>query len=219
MPITNYSERNKLNEIVSDESIPNQLKRDLRAGLKTLDVLEQLSVEASRTARDLLKARDDYRRDESGRIVDEVVAGHLLTLEDVLEEFPVFEANHALAVHRAAVLRQSVNRHYQTVSAGLFRSHAVDLLTATAEAVTSGEPVSPALADAWRRVEGRFRWNLPMVHRVYRFTHLRAEQPSKIMRKCWDSILAGDFMSAELSPGLQEIRFTGYWPEYTDSPK
>lgn len=219
MKISKNVDRLKLDRIVSDETIPTKLKRDLKAGLKTLDALEALSYEASCTARDLLDARDEYRRQESGRIVNETVAGRVPTVEDVLSEFHVFEANHALAVQRAGVLKRSVLGHWQTVNGSVFRSHAIDLLTATAEAVVSGEPVSENLNNAWTRVEGCFRWHLPMIHEFYRFSNLRAVQPTGPMKKCWQAILSGDFATEELPSGQREFRFIGYWPEYTEPPR
>ena len=216
MQFPNNSERIKLDQIVSDDSVPKQLQRDLRSSLKTLDTLTSISQDANRSCRDLLEARDEYRRSEPSRIVDAVLAGEPLSVEEVLSEFPVYEANHALAVQRAAALRRAVLMQQQATSAKVFLSHSVEILTATAEAVVSGEPVSAGLNECWSRVEGRFRWEMPQVHRGYRFTKLLADRPSQLMKKCWQSVLEGQFVNRELAAGFMEIRFTDYWPEFSE---
>ncbi len=218
MPIINRNELERLEEIVKEPALPSALSKEMNAASKVLKQLMTLNDDAGRECRQMLDGRDEYRNAEPLRLLEMMRKGKKVSTEDILEDLAVYDVSHALALARTVTTRKMVNRQAVELGHGILRRHSEDILKVVAEAVVNDQ-MTPALIDAWGRVEKMFRWRMPLIHSYFRVTTLRAHQITPVMRRCWADLQRGSVSRTELDSGLTEIRFLDEWPEFAEMPQ
>lgn len=218
MPIINENEVRRLDEIVNEPALPSGLSKELNAARKVLLQLMSLDYDAGRECRQMLDDRDQYRNAEPLRLLEMARKGKKVSTDDILEDLAMYDASHALALARTVTTRKMVTRQAAELGHGILRRHSDDILKVTAEAVVNDQ-MTPALIDAWGRVEKMYRWRMPLIHSYYRVTTLRAHQITPVMRRCWADLHRGSVSRTKLDSGLTEIRFLDEWPEFAEMPQ